>query len=79
MDEVLRSWVRKIDDLKERNRDKRLINHQALVCPPDTLVITDTKNVGLHEREKKEGSVHNVKGQENGGRDILVGTNRSEI
>lgn len=32
----------------------------------------------LNER-KKEGSVHNVKGQENGSRDILGETKRSEI
>lgn len=33
----------------------------------------------LNERKKKEGSVHNVKGQENGSRDILGETKRSEI
>ena len=45
MDEVLRNYVRKVDDVKEKTRDKSPINNQVLVYPADTLVIADTKNV----------------------------------
>lgn len=33
MDEILRNYVRKIDDMKEKNRDKSPINNQALEYP----------------------------------------------
>lgn len=45
MDEVLRNYVRKADDVKEKNRDKSSINSQASAYPADTIVIADTKNV----------------------------------
>lgn len=45
MDAFLRSYIRKTDDVKERNRDKRLVNSQALVDPADTFLIANTKNV----------------------------------
>lgn len=33
MDEILRNYVREIDDMKEKNRDKSPINKQALGYP----------------------------------------------
>lgn len=47
MDEVLRSYVRKPDDIKERNGDRRPASSQALVHPDpaDTFSTADTKNL----------------------------------